>query len=154
MKTFQDEWLEKVASMEIPKVKKGVLPDLIPDLPAEKPVADSIPKLAAAPKAAPQASDVTNSPRPTLVVTFNDNDSQCKMFIERLDKVLSSMSGLERLQIKGFHSMKSKNAIDQLKAPAAGIALFKGKTMIGSLGIKSMESDIRKFLESNRKNFV
>lgn len=104
--------------------------------------------------AAPQASDVLNSPRPTLVVAFNEADSQVKSFIERLDKVLSNMSGLGRLQIKAFHTLKGSNALSQLKITGPGITLFKGKEVLGSLGVKAMEQDIRKFLDANRKSFA
>jgi hypothetical protein len=131
MQSLQDIWFEKTS--------------------AEK---DASTKEAAAPKAMPQATDVINSVKPTLVVAINENDSMFKPFVERLDKVLSSLSGLERLQIKGFHALKHKNALDQLKMPAGGIALFKGKKLLGTLGIKAMENDIRKFIEANRKNFV
>ena len=106
---------------------------------------------ASAPKARPQANEVTSSMKPTLVVTFNENDEQIKTFIRSLDKVLSSLSNIKNLQIKAFHSMKDSSAIGQLKAPVSGLALYRGKELIGALGYKSTEQDIRKFFDSNRK---
>ena len=168
MKTFQEIWLEKISGEDdvskkevIHALKKHESRERPEDEEKEDATEQRVEKelgiekwkeKKAASKVRAQASDVTNSIKPTLVVTFDDSNTQSTLFIQNLDKVLSSMSGIKNLQIKAFHTLKDSNTISQLKAPVSGITLFKGKERLGSLSHKSTEQDIRKFMEAHRKS--
>lgn len=100
------------------------------------------------------AAEVTNSQRPLLLVTIAGQDNTSKVFVERLDRVLQSLSGFDRMQIKAVDSMKDSSTVNQLKAPKIGIDLFRGGKSLGSLGPSASEQDIRKFFEKHRKNVI
>lgn len=100
------------------------------------------------------ASDVTNNQRAVLLVTIAGTDQPSKIFVEKLDRVLQSMSGLDRLDIKAVNSMKDSGTVNQLKAPRIGIDLFRGGKSLGSLGQDASEAQIRKFIEKHRKNII
>lgn len=162
MQSFKDLWLEKIAE-SVPSHKHTEYADKehkhsdyatkveAKDI-AEDVVEDHEEKLHDK-KAGVQASDITNSPKPVLVVAFMPQDEMSKQFVQRLDKVLASTSGLDRLQIKAINLTKNKATSDQLKS-GHGISLFKGGKLIGSVGFKSSEQEIKKFIDAHKRDII
>jgi thioredoxin-like negative regulator of GroEL len=161
MNSFKDIWLEKVAA-EIPEhkhpdyAKKEHKHDQYATKRDAKDIAEDVVedhKEELHKDAAMNPSEVKNNPKPVLVVGYTESDEMSKTFIQRLDKVLTSMSGIDRLQIKAVNLMKERGVADQLNI-GKGITLFKRGKIIGELSFKSQENDIRKFMESHRKDFI
>lgn len=163
MKTMAELYMEKEAA-EVPKediiytLKKHEERERPGDeekeTPREKKTEHDLGIEKEAAKAPPTAAEVTNNQRAVLVVTIAGTDQPSKLFVEKLDRVLQSMSGLDRLDIKAFNSMKDSQAVNQLKAPRIGIDLFRGGKSLGSLGQDASEAQIRKFIDKHRKNII
>ena len=162
MNSFKDIWLEKIAEGKVTKAdlvhalkehEKMERPEDEGKEDARTEKVEEALGMEEHHKQAAQASDVLNSNKPTLVVTYAGDDQTSKTFIQNLDKALASSSGLERLQIKAFNSMKESNTVKQLKSPAIGISLYRNGKLVDSLG-NANEQAIRKFIDSNKKNLI
>lgn len=115
---------------------------------------EDIEKTAAA-TARPTIAKIKQGTRPKAVIALNPNDSYSKPFIKRLDKTLGSVSGLKRLEFVALDMMKDRQLIEQLDIVVPSLTIFKRGTQVGALpGKNTMETEIRKFLESMREHAV
>lgn len=106
-------------------------------------------------KGRPTDATLKQGVRPKAVVVVNSNDSYSKPFIQRLDKVLQSSSGMERLEFVALDSMKDRSLINKLGATIPSLILMKQGKTIGTLpGQNTMETDIMKFLNEHRSSLV
>jgi len=165
MNSLMDLWLEKI-SEDVPKHKhdeyadkehkhneyatKNEAKDIAEDVVDKH--EDSLHKEAKAPTMITAAS-IKQDPLPVLIVTFRENDEQSKLFIQKLDRVLSQSSGIDRLQIKALNQMKHRQQIEQLGLAGTGIALMRRGKLVDNMGIGN-EQEIRKFVEANKKHMV
>lgn len=101
-------------------------------------------------------SDLTSSLAPTLVVIFNPQDQRAKIFIQRLDKSLQDMSGLDRLRIIALNQMTDRDLVGRVGASdkEASIVLMKQGKVIGSLDHTATSMEITEFINSHRKDLM
>lgn len=129
-------WLEKIAAEDV------------------SPLSQAIKTAAATPQMRPTASAIKSNIAPMMVVSFNEADQASKLFIERLDKVLQSQSGLDRMKIVALNANKDQNTMKELKVSGSSISLYKGGKHVGTLAGNSTEQQIATFLNENKKNLI